>query len=158
MATKEMKAYECLPDDVKPAILALSVLIDRLKALPKEDRDDMFELVQIWHNSSDPEEQRSARQAMEEILAQIPLKIKPMPLVKSIMSGRDNWARHVGMRIRELREKAGLTQTQLARKADLPQSHISRLENAEHSATHLTLEKIAKALGVSVRKIDPVLD
>lgn len=68
------------------------------------------------------------------------------------------WAEHVGRKIQELRKAAGLTQVQLAERAGLPQSHISRLENAEHSATNLTLEKLAGALGVSVGDIDPCAD
>ena len=51
-----------------------------------------------------------------------------------------------------------MTQTDLAKKAGLPESHISRLENAEIRATNLTLVKIAKALGVSVGDIDPCTD
>jgi transcriptional regulator with XRE-family HTH domain len=61
----------------------------------------------------------------------------------------------VGNRIRDLRESAGLTQTQLAQRAELPQSHISRLENAESSPSERTLRKIAKALRVPLERINP---
>ena len=57
--------------------------------------------------------------------------------------GLKKWATHVGNKIKDFREKAEMTQTDLAKKAGLPQSHISRLENAEHTPTNLTLVKIA---------------
>jgi transcriptional regulator with XRE-family HTH domain len=68
------------------------------------------------------------------------------------------WAEHVSRRIRELRNGAGLNQGELARAAGLTQSHISRLENARHSATHLTLTKVAEALDVGIGVIDPCVD
>jgi len=62
---------------------------------------------------------------------------------KPLARGR-KWAEHVGKKIKEFREQAQLTQVQLAEKAGLPQSHISRLEIAESSATHLTLKMTLK--------------
>lgn len=158
MATKELsQAYDSLTDDVKSAILALSILINRIGSFSKADRDDLFELLQEWRKAKDPEEQHSIRQAMEEILAQTPVAVRDKALTeeKPWGRGRKKWAEHVGSKVKELREQANLTQTALAQKAGLPQSQISRVENAEHSATSLTLEKIAKALGVQVRQIDP---
>ncbi len=161
MLTNELReTYGKLPVDVKSAMLALSVLIDRIGTLPKTDRDDLFELLQEWRKADTPEDQDSIRRAMEEILAQVPISVKPMPLVVKppLARGLQAWAEHVGKKIRALRESQNLTQIQLADRAGLPQSHISRLENAEHSATHLTLEKIAKALGIEVGELDPCID
>lgn len=159
--TKELsQAYDSLPETVRSAILAMSILIDRIGSLPKADRDDLFELLQEWRKADDPEEQRSIRRAMEEILAQCPVTVRPLTSAdeQPMSRGLKTWAEHVGRKIRELRERARLTQAQLAEKAGLPQSHISRLENAEHSATRMTLEKIAKALNVDVGNIDPCVD
>ncbi|OHB75234.1 MAG: hypothetical protein A2W31_11590 [Planctomycetes bacterium RBG_16_64_10] len=61
----------------------------------------------------------------------------------------------VSAKIRDCRKAAGLTQQQLEEKTGLPQSHISRLENGEHSPSHATLEKIAKALNMPVTMFDP---
>lgn len=161
MLTKDFRqSYDKLPDQIKSGMLALSILIDRIGSLPQADRDELFELLQAWRKASDPEEQQSIRRAMEEVLAQIPVSVKSMelPREKALSRGLSGWAEHVGKRIKELREKAGLTQVQLAEKAGLPQSHVSRLENAEHSATNMTLEKISRALGVSVGEIDPCAD
>lgn len=130
--------------------------VDRIGSLSKADRDDLFELLQEWRKTDDPEDRKSIRRAMEEILAQIPIELKPMALPKHELSGLSkSWAVHVGRQIRALRKKARLTQEQLAAKANLPQAHISRLENAEHTATYKTLEKIANALGAAVGEIDP---
>jgi ribosome-binding protein aMBF1 (putative translation factor) len=53
--------------------------------------------------------------------------------------------------IHEAREKAGLTQKELAEKIDTKQSVISRLENADYDGHTLTmLKKIAEALDMEV--------
>ncbi len=162
MLTKQIsETYGKLPEGVRSTILALSVLIDRIGSLPQVDCEELFELLQDWRKADDPEERRSIQRAMEEVLAQIPAEVRPLEPTgheASMSRGLKARADRVGKRIRELRERAGLTQTVLAEKAGLPQSHISRLENAEHSATHMTLEKIARALGVRVGDIDPCGD
>lgn len=152
--------YESLPESAKQALLALSVLIERIDSLGRADRDDLFELLQEWRTTEDPEERRSIHRAMEEIIAQLPIAARPILTEgeKPMPRGLRKWSEYVGRKILELREAAGLTQTQLAEKAGLPQSHISRLERAEHSATHMTLEKIATALGVPVKELDPCFE
>jgi|SRR3989344_2934666 len=52
--------------------------------------------------------------------------------------------------IREQREKKKLTQTAMARKADMPQSVIARIESGEHSISVDTLVRVAHALGKKV--------
>ncbi len=152
--------YEKLPLGEKSIILALSVLLDRIDSLPKADRDDLFELVQELRRAEDQEEKVEIYRAMEEILAQRPLTVRALSFTDAIplSRGLKAWAERVGKKIRDAREFAHLTQTQLAEKSGLPQSHISRLENAEHSATNMTLEKIAKALGIQVSDLDPGMD
>lgn len=54
--------------------------------------------------------------------------------------------------VREMREDAGWTQTELARKVGTTQSVIARLENAEYSGHSLTmLERIAAVCGVTLK-------
>jgi len=161
MITKDLnEAYTSLPEDVKPSILALSILITRIRSLPKVDQDDLFELFQELRKAEDPDTQKNIRLAMEEILAPIPIRRRPMHISEEKPMGRKlkNWAIHVGRKIRAHREAAGLTQVQLAGKAGIPQSHLSRLENAEHSATNFTLQKLATALGIRVGDLDPCAD
>ena len=57
---------------------------------------------------------------------------------------------NVAATIRKLREAKGLTQDQLAGAAGMLRSNISRIEGAKHRPTLETLEKIAKALKVSL--------
>ena len=157
---KELETYTSLPESAKQVALALSILIDRLGTLPQADRDDLFELMTEWRKTDDHEGRRDIHRAMEEILAQVPIGVKtmPMPADGPLPGAAKSWAEHVGNEILELRKKESLSQEQLAEKAGLKQSHISRLENAQHTATHKTLTKIAQALGVTVGQIDPCTD
>lgn len=53
--------------------------------------------------------------------------------------------------VREMREDAGLTQAELAKKTGTTQSVIARLEDAEYTGHSLTmLERIAVACGVGL--------
>jgi ribosome-binding protein aMBF1 (putative translation factor) len=54
--------------------------------------------------------------------------------------------------VREMREDARLTQTELAKKVGTTQSVIARLEDAEYSGHSLTmLERIAAVCGVALK-------
>lgn len=54
--------------------------------------------------------------------------------------------------VREMREDADLTQTELAKKVGTTQSVIARLEDAEYAGHSLTmLERIATACGVALK-------
>ncbi|HEU5125136.1 MAG TPA: helix-turn-helix transcriptional regulator [Verrucomicrobiae bacterium] len=56
----------------------------------------------------------------------------------------------LGESIRAKRIEAGLTQEQLAEKADLARNYIGNVERAEYKITVETLAKIAKALDVKL--------
>lgn len=147
------------PEETAHVVLALSILVSRINTLGPKDRDDLFALMIASGKAEDRDEQISTKNAMIEILTQAPVKSKSLSFNDHRLSdGAKKWAKHVGGTIRMLRDKAGLTQVELAKKAGLPQSHISRLENAEHTATNITLGKIAKALGVEIGDIDPCVD
>lgn len=54
--------------------------------------------------------------------------------------------------VREMREDAGLTQVELARKVGTTQSVIARLEDAEYTGHSLSmLERLASACGVNLK-------
>ena len=58
----------------------------------------------------------------------------------------------LAMLVREMREAAGFTQTELAKKAGTTQSVIARLEDAEYAGHSLTmLERVAAACGVALK-------
>ncbi len=59
--------------------------------------------------------------------------------------------------MRQARENAGLTPEELARKLKTKKSAISRIENHAENIRLSTLEKVAEALGKSLKlSIDPV--
>jgi len=159
MLTAQLPSVNNISDTARPALLALSVLLSRLDSLPIADRTDLVSLVAIWNSATDEEERLAAYQAMEEILARKPIQILPLPEAGSGGKARlRKWTRFIGKTIRAFREKAGMTQEELAKVSGMPQSHISRLENGEHSPTHLTMQKIADALGINVNQLDPAAE
>ena len=57
----------------------------------------------------------------------------------------------IGVILRQAREKAGLTQEELAKKLKTQKTAISRIENHAEDIKLSTLEKVAIALGKHVR-------
>ncbi len=57
---------------------------------------------------------------------------------------------NVGKQIQKLRESKGLSQQDLAAKCNFEKSNMSRLEAGRVNPTLSTLEKVAKALDVSL--------
>lgn len=58
----------------------------------------------------------------------------------------------LGEKIKELRQKKGLSQQKLSKLANVPQSTIWYIENGISSPTLKTLEKLARALKVPVHE------
>lgn len=57
-------------------------------------------------------------------------------------------------RIRELRESAGITQTELAQKSGISRTTLNRMESGQIKVTTTrTLSKLASALGVCVEDL-----
>ncbi|MBR2016444.1 MAG: helix-turn-helix transcriptional regulator [Prevotella sp.] len=77
------------------------------------------------------------------------------------MKQSDEWKKEqrerLGLRIRSLREAAGMNQVQLAELAGIQSSHISRIEAGKYAVTFETVQAIAEALGMTVDIIDPRL-
>lgn len=59
----------------------------------------------------------------------------------------------VGNNIRNMRQSKGLSQEQLADKAYVHRTYIGMIERAEKNITLVSLEKIAKALGVEIEAL-----
>lgn len=59
----------------------------------------------------------------------------------------------VGKYIQELRELRGMTQQELAAKCNFEKSNMSRLEAGRVNPTLSTLEKVAKALDISLAEL-----
>ena len=63
----------------------------------------------------------------------------------------------MGKRIAALRKIAGLNQEQLADRAGLQRTHISRIEAGRYAVTLETIQAIAEALGMTVDIVDTSL-
>jgi transcriptional regulator with XRE-family HTH domain len=58
-------------------------------------------------------------------------------------------------RLRELRRSQGITQAELARRAEVSVTHLSELENAEIAPGIDLVDRLARALGASVADLLP---
>ena len=63
----------------------------------------------------------------------------------------------IGQRVAALRRLAGLSQAELADRAGIQRSHLSRIESGRYDVTLPILQFIAEALGMTVDIIDPAL-
>lgn len=59
----------------------------------------------------------------------------------------------VGSRIKDIRERNGISQKDLAYTADLDRSYIASVENGQRNISIVNLEKIAIALKVSLSEL-----
>lgn len=62
----------------------------------------------------------------------------------------------IGKKIKELRIKQNITQEDIAEKLEISRQKYSRIENGQSNITYITLDKIAKYLGVDIREITKV--
>ena len=56
----------------------------------------------------------------------------------------------IGLRIKTLREKAGISQLELSNLADLDRTYINSVENGKRNISIVNIEKIANALRISM--------
>lgn len=59
----------------------------------------------------------------------------------------------IGQRIKDLRIKAEMSQKDLAYSADLDRSYIASIETGQRNVSIVNIEKIAVALGVSLKEL-----
>lgn len=148
-----------LPLGNDSAMLAVNVLKGFIDSLPLKsvDKKDLWGFVGDWFGAEDDEERDYIEKAIREVLQGPQGKVLPLDLEakEGAPDGYRKWVNWVSEQIKKQRTTAGLTQLQLAEKSGLPQSHISRIENAVHSPSQATLGKIAAALGLSLSDFDP---
>ena len=58
-----------------------------------------------------------------------------------------------GQKVRQERERQGLSQEELAVKAKVHRTYIGMIERAEKNITLVNIEKIAKALDLSIKQL-----
>ena len=140
--------------------MAVAIIVERIINLSKEDKDDLYELMKEMPRAETEDEINEIGASMVEILDQAVVALHRINGSEGNESGAglQNWMRHYGAKIKEYREAASMTQLDLAAKSGLPQSHISRLEAGKHSPSQRTLIKIADALGITLRDLDPSAD
>ena len=63
--------------------------------------------------------------------------------------------KHLGSRIRAIREEKGLSQEELGFRSNLHRTYISEIELGQKNPTYLTLIKISEALGISIFELIP---
>jgi len=61
----------------------------------------------------------------------------------------------LGKRIKRMRNKAGLTQEQLAEKVHVSTTHIGFVETGKRRVSLKTLQRVANALGLKVKDLIP---
>ena len=133
---------------------ALATLVARMVKLDDEDQRDLFACVKDLSTNKGREDAEDTMKTILEIL-------EPRLVDASVMDSDDldrlhprqcheSWLVWISQKLKQLREDRGLTQVELAKAADLPQSHISRLEAGRHSPSMKTLNKLASALGIDV--------
>lgn len=76
---------------------------------------------------------------------------------KEIEAKRQAIRTRIGARIATLRKQAGLTQEQLAERAGLQRTHVTRIEAGKYAVTFESVQAIAEALGMTVDIIHPDL-
>jgi DNA-binding transcriptional regulator YiaG len=161
MATKEKN--ESLADRSR-LIRDIFLAYRRLAPKKRERVDALFGLLA---QTEDPEEQAEIALGAAEILV-------PHVVGKAGCAGKiadleegvsdetkqkvDSYRRHVGSAIRQRRGELQLTQAELAARAGIPQSHISRLEDGMHAPTAKTIERLARALETEPSKLDILYD
>jgi DNA-binding XRE family transcriptional regulator len=136
-----------------PVQIAVGKLVEaRLRRLTKSDIDDLQALLPLLSHE-DEDEKEAACSAILEIMNPRVVGIRTMDISRA--DALKSWLQFVSTRLRNTRESAGITQEELAKRTGIQQSHLSRLEQGEHSPTQKTLIKIANALGVAISVFDP---
>jgi transcriptional regulator with XRE-family HTH domain len=58
-----------------------------------------------------------------------------------------------GKRVRELRERKGISQERLGEMAELHRTYIGMIERGEKNITLLNIEKLSRALGIRISSL-----
>jgi transcriptional regulator with XRE-family HTH domain len=76
-----------------------------------------------------------------------PILVQPEPEPAPVMRRQGV---QVALAIRNLRQRSGLSQRQLAMRMSVPRTYVSKIENEKATPTLSSLERLAKALQVTV--------
>lgn len=145
-----------LPSEQRSLVIAIGVVLNRARRLSHADSADLCCLLKHFCEAETVDDRAAADEAIWELLVGEPVTVHEMDLDSDDPpDDLAKWKDFVSARVRESRDEAKLTQEQLAERTGLPQSHISRIENAKLSPSFTTLQKIADALKLPLSKFDP---
>lgn len=65
-------------------------------------------------------------------------------------SEKQKFAKHIGKRLREVREKKGISQEQLSEQAGYYRTYVGHIENGKHSPSVHTMWRLAKVMKVDL--------
>lgn len=63
---------------------------------------------------------------------------------------KQKFAKHVGKRLREVREKTGMSQEILSERAGYYRTYVGHIENGKHSPSVHTMWRLAKVMKVDI--------
>jgi transcriptional regulator with XRE-family HTH domain len=67
----------------------------------------------------------------------------------------ESWQRQFGERLRELRRRQGMSQMDLAHKADMDATYLSAVERGRRNLGLVNMHVLAQSLGVKVAELFP---
>src|SRR5271167_412590 len=79
--------------------------------------------------------------------------IKDIATLRAAAGTEDGFLVFLGKRVRELRNRRGLTRKMLAHEADVSERHLAQLEAGEGNISIVLLRRIALALSVSLAEL-----
>ena len=137
-------------------------MLDRILRLRPTQRKRILQLIELYQAAASQREGIEIREALEEILLRDPGTLTATAIeLEQSKDARKALGRHrayVGAQIKKGRQRLGISQEELAKRAGIPQSHVCRLETGKHAPTYRTIEKLAQALGITPAKLDPGFD
>jgi len=110
-------------------------------------RCDRCLLVQFRTNNNLCRRCHTSLDADEPEVAAAPVEPNPLP---SNGNGNGHNQIQIALAIRSLRQRSGLSQRQLALRMQVPRTYVSKIENEKATPTLSSLERLAKALEVTV--------
>lgn len=66
---------------------------------------------------------------------------------------KQRFAKHIGKRLRKVRESKGLSQEELSEKAGYYRTYVGHIENGRHSPSVHTMWRLAQVLKVDVSEL-----
>jgi XRE family aerobic/anaerobic benzoate catabolism transcriptional regulator len=78
---------------------------------------------------------------------------KETPSQRTVVPSNDGFLLFLGKRVRELRNRRGLTRKMMAREADVSERHLAQLEAGEGNVSIVLLRRIAAAVNVSLAEL-----